>query len=77
MYGKVLFVVIVVSLLAQLIFSLFADCIYRQHIRKNIGIKGDGTSVGAVILAIVAGGLFGEVVSMVAEALLKLMLGIS
>ena len=77
LYGKILFVVITVTLLAQLIFSLFADCIYRQHIRKNMGIKGDGTSVGAVILAIVASGLFGELVSMVAEALIKLMLGIS
>lgn len=76
LFGKVLFVIVAVVLLVRLAFSLFADCIYREHIRKNIGYKGEGTSVAAVIIAIVASSLVGEVLGMIAQAILNSMLGI-
>lgn len=76
LYGKILFPVILIILLMKLVFSLFADCIYREHIRRNIGRGGDGVSILAVVIGVIAGSVVGDIVSAIAKAIMSGVLGI-
>lgn len=67
---------IVVLLVARLGFSLFADCLYRAFVRKNLGTQEGGVSlVAGVVVASFISGILGEVISYALSAIIILIGG--
>lgn len=74
--GVAFFILLIPQIIFNLMLGLFADCLYRRYVYKNLGLKSGGTSGRAVVLAMVINVIVNNlVIEVIANKIINYYLG--